>query len=160
MIRLCRENGTYSSEYANAKWAPLYALAHWGIENGLKALILQAVGQHPRGHDLYELFRLLESKDASKAKNLEHAFADIANFYTIDVDRWVHFQSLKPYLREFGKDELYEKFRYWALEDKGLYHIPLSFIENCSWRLSRYAAGEFNRLRLNVLRSSFVGHSK
>ena len=135
------EGQDLSPEYDYAMRAPLYALAHWGIENGLKALIWQVEGDHPRGHDLGKLFRRLKRKAPVKAKHLEDAFTDTVNFYTIDKEQWVHFQSLSSYLGEYGKEDRYETFRYWALEDSNLFHIPLFvhrellvFLEKfCQW---------------------------
>ena len=112
-------------EYDYGMRAPLYNLAHSGIENGLKALIRQVEGCHPRGHNLKNLFRKLKGKSAKKAKFLENAFTDIVNFYTIDTSRWVHFQSLDSYLKKYGGEDLFETYRYWALENKDLHHIPL-----------------------------------
>ena len=60
------------------------------------------------------------------ANALEHAFTDAVNFYTIDYERWVHFHSLDTYLKEFGTEDRYETFRYWALENRCQDYIPLS----------------------------------
>ena len=112
-------------EYDYAMRAPLYNLAHSGIENGLKALIRQVEGDHPSGHNLRTLFRRLKGKDAKRARILEDVFTDIVNFYTIDTSHWVHFQTLDTYFKEYGSEKLFETYRYWALEDKELNHIPI-----------------------------------
>ena len=114
---------TPESDYAQR--APLYALAHLGIENGLKALILQEEKEHPRGHDLGKLFRRLKEKSPDTAENLEDAFTDAVNFYNIDLNQLLSFRSLDSYLVEYGGEERYETFRYWALENKDLHHIHL-----------------------------------
>ena len=114
---------TPESDYA--QWAPLYALAHWGIENGLKALIQQVEDSHSGGHNLKNLFRKLKSKSAKKAKFLENAFTDAVNFYTIDLSQLENCRSLDAYFEEYGGEEKYEAFRYWALDNKDLYYIPL-----------------------------------
>ena len=119
------EGQDLSPEYDYAMRAPLYNLAHSGIENGLKALIRQVEGDHPGGHNLKNLLRKLKGKAPQKAKFLEEAFNDIVNFYTIDTVKWAQFQSLDTYLKEFGSEDLFETYRYWALEKKDLYHIPL-----------------------------------
>ena len=112
-------------EYDYAMRAPLYNLAHSGIENGIKALIRQVKGCHPGGHNLKNLFRKLKGIASQKARSLEDAFTDIVNFYTIDTGRWMHFQSLDSYFKEYGSEELFEAYRYWALENKCMHHIPL-----------------------------------
>ena len=107
-------------KYEYAKWAPLYLIAHSAFENGLKALILQEEGVHCCGHALRKLFRRLKGKAPKKAKILEDAFADIVNFYTIDLSRLESCRSLDTYLGEYGNKELYKTFRYWALEGRDL----------------------------------------
>lgn len=128
-------------EYDYAQWAPLYALAHWGIEIGLKALLVQANDEPPNWHDLGELFQRLRDKDPERAKKLEDAFIDIVNFYTIDRNRFKHFGSLDDYFREYGNRGLYNDFRYWVRGKTVLYHVPffvhrelLTLLENlCKW---------------------------
>ena len=39
-----REHNPFLPDYEYARLAPLFALAHWGIENGLKALIQEVEG--------------------------------------------------------------------------------------------------------------------
>jgi len=114
-----------SHEYDYAMSAPLYNLAHSGIEIGLKALIRQLYGDHPGGHNLRNLFRKLKGKDPKRARSLEDTFTDIVNFYTIDTGRWVHFQSLDSYFMEYGSEKLFQAYRYWAIENKDMHHIPL-----------------------------------
>lgn len=144
----------HSPSHDYAQWAPLYNLAHSGIENGLKALILQVKKKHPkvkrnrprgiirvcnylrrlirqveedhpRGHNLRNLFRKLKGIAPQKARSLEDAFTDIVNFYTIDKNRFPHFKSLDTYFKEYGSEKLFETYRYWALENKDMHHIPL-----------------------------------
>ena len=123
-----RERNLFLPDFEYAKLAPLYALAHWGIENGLKAILSQQKIKYPRGrtgHDLGELYRLSKQNDLVDANALEHAFTDAANFYTIDRRRWNEFRSLDAYLKSFGEWKRYETFRYWALDDLDQFHIPL-----------------------------------
>ena len=142
-------------EYEYAKWAPLYNLAHSGIENGIKALIWQIDSDHPGGHNLRSLFRKLKGKAPKKARLLEDAFSDIVNFYTIDTRRWVYFNSLDAYLKEFGSEKRYETYRYWALDNKDLEYIPLfahrellAFLERlCQWGQRMFTS---RRVELNV----------
>ncbi len=147
-------------EYEYAKWAPLYNLAHSGIENGIKALIWQIDGDHPGGHNLRNLLRKLKGKAPKRARLLEDAFRDVVNFYTIDASRWVHFHSLDAYLKEFGSEKRYETYRYWALDNKDLEDIPLfahrellAFLERlCQWGqgmfISRRVELDVNRVLL------------
>ena len=115
-------------KYEYAKWAPLYLIAHSAFENGLKAILVKLGVRWRRGrdgHDLGKLLQLLRESDSAKAKLLENTFTDTVNFYTIDIGRWVKFQSLDTYLGEFGTSDRYETFRYWALEGRDQKWIPL-----------------------------------
>ena len=56
-----RKQNPFLPDYEYARLAPLFALAHWGIENGLKAILSQQKIKYPRGrtgHNLGELIRL------------------------------------------------------------------------------------------------------
>ena len=113
------------ADYNYAKMAPLFALSHWGIEIGLKALILQETQVHYRIHALRKLFRQLKGKAPKQAKYLEDTFIEIVNFYTIDKSKWKSFKTLDTYLGEYGKKERYQTFRYWPLENQALFHTHL-----------------------------------
>ena len=115
----------WSPEYDYGMRAPFYILAHSGIENGLKALIRRKEGEHPQGHTLRKLFRRLKGRDSKNAKLLEDAFTDIVNFYNIDLGQLESCQSLDAYFKEYGSEDRFETYRYWALENKDLEHVPL-----------------------------------
>ena len=119
------QDPVWLADYDYAKFAPLFSQAHSAIEKGLKALIRQQGEEHPRGHDLGTLFECVKMKAPVQAKYLEDAFTDIVNFYTIDTRRWAHFQSLHAYLKEYGGEDRFKAYRYWALENKDLHHVPL-----------------------------------
>ena len=123
-----RKQNPFLPDFNYAELAPLYALAHWGIEIGLKAILLLEDNQYdPKEdrHDLKKPFLRLKESNSEIANHLIKAFNDTVSFYTIDKCRWKHFKSLDAYLEQYGREDLYVTFRYWALADKELDHIPL-----------------------------------
>ena len=123
-----RKQTLFLPDFDYASLAPLYTLAHWGIEIGLKAILLLEDNQYdPKEdrHDLKKPFQRLKESNSEIANHLIKAFNDTVSFYTIDKCRWKHFKSLDAYLEQYGREDLYVTFRYWALADKELDHIPL-----------------------------------
>lgn len=123
-----RQQNLFLPDVDNAELAPLYALAHWSIENGLKAILLLEDDQYDSRKDRHDLTKLLQRLEGSNSEDANYfitAFDDTVCIYTIDKRRWQHFLSLDAYLEENGRGDLHETFRYWALPKGELGHIPL-----------------------------------
>ena len=117
------KDGDFFSSYQHAKWTPLYLLAHWGIENGLKAL-LREKGEEYHGSNLSKAYNKLKQVNVEAAEALGAAFYDAVSFYSIDVNRWEPFRTLDTFFNKFGSETCYKSLPYWPLDGETDLNIP------------------------------------
>ena len=130
-------------EYALASYAPKASMLHSALELGMKALndnfdpaccpSMKKCTKCKKYliHDLAKVYSHITSPDVKN--QLKAAFGDAVSFYGFPVRRakWQHLADLKTYLAATGGKDLFEVYRYWALEKKDdllSKEIPILFL--------------------------------
>lgn len=99
--------------YNLAKFSLIQSMLHSVIEVGLKSL----VDDYRWGHSLDVVYDELSQTDGAAADYLNAVFVEAVDFYKLcHSEKMPYFQSLKAFLKQFGRQDLYTSYRYWALE--------------------------------------------
>ena len=116
-VRLCDEvplRDDFAIEFKVPHFALRASLLHFGMEQGMKALIKRDGMKYDRGHDLCRAYKALPLE---MRQLLDGCFEDARDFYQIEiVEQRVHLKSLEQYLLAIGSHKQFEDYRYWALE--------------------------------------------
>ena len=111
-------------DYHYAQLAKQMQSGHWAFEVGLKTLIEKSQGEYRWTHDLPKLYSKLRSVNPQAFGDLDKVYRDTVNFY-----RLVELEdNLAGYLARVGKQEVFERLRYAALNrpQVAFRDVPLS----------------------------------
>lgn len=116
-VRLCDEvplRDDFAIEFKVPHFALRASLLHFGMEQGMKALIKRDGMKYERGHDLSRAYKAMSLE---MRQLLDGCFEDARDFYQIEIaEQRVHLKSLEQYLLAIGSHKQFEDYRYWALE--------------------------------------------
>lgn len=166
-------------EYALASYAPKASMLHSALELGMKALNDDfdhkcypsrkkcAKCKKYRIHGLAKVYTHITSPDVKN--QLKAAFGDAVSFYGFQVerDKWQHLADLETYLAKTGDKDLFEVYRYWALEKKDdllSKEIPILFLSREMVRfiadlLSDFGSGEGGPFPVSELVEQEIGEA-
>lgn len=122
--------GDFSPEHGVPHFALRASLLHYGIEQGMKALVRRdkpdagTAEMKKLSHSLHSTYKAL---DPDARCLLDDCFEDARCFYEIKpAGRWKHLKDLEQYLKAIGSKKQFEAYRYWALDkDDWFAHRPL-----------------------------------
>ena len=102
--------------YNLAKFSLVQSMLHSVAEVGLKSLVL---GTYQKGHSLDSIYSVLAETDRAAADYLNAVFVEAVGFYGLCHSQALpHFHSLKAFLEQFGRHDLYTSYRYWTVESE------------------------------------------
>ena len=122
--------GDLAPEHGVPPFALRASLLHFGMEQGMKALVKRykpdTSNKEMRdiGHSLHRAYKAL---DPNARCSLDDCFEDARCFYEIKpAGQWKHLKDLEQYLQAIGSEKQFEDYRYWALDkDEWFRHRPL-----------------------------------
>ena len=113
-------------DYLYAQLARQMQSGHWAFEIGLKTLIENSQGEYKWTHDLSKLYSRLRNVNPQAFGDLDKVYRDTVNFYRLaDLE-----DNLAGYLARVGKQEVFERLRYAALNlpQVAFRDVPLSLV--------------------------------
>lgn len=123
--RMATTAGTdIAPDYRYAQLATQMQSGHWAFEVGLKTLIENSQGEYKRTHDLPKLYSKLRGVNPQAFDDLDKVYRDTVNFYRLnDLE-----EDLSGYLARVGKEKVFERLRYAALDQPAVAFrdVPLS----------------------------------
>lgn len=113
-------------EYSLPSYTLKANMLHFALEEGMK----EQIKNFAHTHDLAKIYLQMPR---AKQELLSTAFKDAVSFYGFRVERdeWNHLTDLETYFRVTGTGDLFEDFRYWALEKDVAWlssQIPVLFL--------------------------------
>ena len=111
-------------DYLYAQLAMQMQSGHWAFEIGLKTLIEASHAEYKWTHDLPKLYSNLRSVNPQAFCDLDKVYRDTVNFYRLTELE----EDLSGYLARVGKQEVFERLRYAALNrpQVAFRDVPLS----------------------------------